>query len=160
MYADFPYNGYSAASAFLDHGNTWKPVSATKKELSLMYQKSYSRTHPYIKITPKKLPRSVSAQFRSFTVIYLACTRGFTFYTRTQSSVVLSEQFGFITSLAHSGLWPFGPTDITAGTRNLCRTEIIWMQIIWENISISSHRHVPADKNLFHCLKTRILFTA
>lgn len=74
-----------------------------------------------------------------------------------QSPVVLSEWSQFITSFAYSGLWPFSPTDVTACTRNLCGTEIIWTQVIWENISISSHGHVPSEENFFHCLETRIM---
>lgn len=61
-HADFPYDGSSAASAFLEHGSTQKPVSATKQGmLCLMQQKSYSRTHPHVKITPEKLPGPVPA---------------------------------------------------------------------------------------------------
>lgn len=59
----------------------------------------------YLKVTPKKLPRSVSAQLRSYTVIYLACTRWLHLvYLDTKPKLLLSEWFQFITSFAHSGL--------------------------------------------------------
>lgn len=87
--------------------------------------------------------------------IYLPCTCGFTLHTWMQSPAVLSEWSQFITSFAYSGLWPFSPTDVTACTRNLCRTEIIWTQVIWENISISSHGHVTLRRELFSLLRDK-----
>lgn len=99
--ADFPHNGYSAASAFLECGNTWKPPSAMKRSmLCLMYQKSYSRTHPYIKITPKRLCQLSFAASQ----VSVCCALHTWLHPALLGTnpVIPSEGFQFIPSFAHS----------------------------------------------------------
>lgn len=99
--SDFPHNGHSAASAFLECRNTWKPLSAMKRSmLCLMHQKSDSRTHPYIKTTPKRLCQLSFAALQ----VSVCCA----LHTRAHPAllgtdpVVPSEGFQFIPSFAHS----------------------------------------------------------